>query len=57
MYTAGVYHQWTKSLKVVVEGSREINSHTGTQPGSLNAVLGVPRLNRTVLAAGFMLFY
>jgi hypothetical protein len=57
MYTAGVYHQWTKSLKLVFEGSREINTHTGTQPGSLNDVLGVPRLNRTVLAAGFMLFY
>src|SRR2546422_7935228 len=32
MYTAGIYHQWTKSLKLVFGGSREINVHAGSQP-------------------------
>jgi hypothetical protein len=44
MYTVGVYHQWTKSLKLVFEGSREVNSLAGG-------------LNRTDISAGFMLFY
>jgi hypothetical protein len=44
MYTVGVYHQWTKSLKVVAEGSREVNSQSGG-------------LNRTDVSAGFMLFF
>jgi len=56
MYTVGVYHQWTKSLKLVFEGSREINAHIGTS-AILAGVVGVPPLNRTVLAGGFMLFY
>jgi hypothetical protein len=51
MYTAGIYHQWTKSLKLVFEGSREINSHAGAQ-----AVLsGLP--NQTDISGGFMLFF
>lgn len=52
LYTAGVYHQWTKSLKLVFEGSREINSMTGPE-----TVLGGLTLNRTDISAGFMLFY
>jgi hypothetical protein len=55
MYTVGVYHQWTKSMKLVFEGSREINTHLG--PNALLTAINVPALNRTVLAAGFMLFY
>jgi hypothetical protein len=43
-YTAGVYHQWTKSLKLVVEGTEE---------GTTNA--GRPK--QTDVAAGFMLFF
>jgi hypothetical protein len=51
MYTVGIYHQWTKSLKLVFEGSREINSHAGAQ-----AVLGgLP--NQTDISGGFMLFF
>jgi hypothetical protein len=52
LYTVGVYHQWTKSLKLVFEGSREVNSLVGTN----ETVLGNP-LNRTDISAGFMLFY
>jgi hypothetical protein len=52
LYTAGVYHQWTKSLKLVFEGSREINSMSGPE-----TVLGGLTQNRTDLSAGFMLFY
>ena len=44
MYTLGVYHQWTKSLKLVGEVSREINHQSGV-------------LDRTDISAGFMLFY
>ena len=44
LYTVGVYHQWTKSLKLVFEGSREVNTLSGG-------------LNRTDISAGFMLFY
>jgi hypothetical protein len=52
LYTVGVYHQWTKSLKLVFEGSREVNAHSGPE-----TVLGGLTLNRTDLSAGFMLFY
>jgi hypothetical protein len=52
LYTVGVYHQWTKSLKLVFEGSREINSMIGPE-----TVLGGLTLNRTDISAGFMLFY
>jgi len=51
MYTVGIYHQWTKSLKLVFEGSREINIHADQQ-----AVLGgLP--NQTDISGGFMLFF
>ena len=51
MYTVGIYHQWTKSLKLVFEGSREINRHADSQ-----ALLGgLP--DRTDISGGFMLFY
>src|SRR3989441_7523459 len=43
-YTAGVYHQWTKSLKLVLEGTEE---------GST----GVGRPKQTDVSAGFMLFF
>jgi hypothetical protein len=52
LYTVGVYHQWTKSLKLVFEGSREVNSLVGT-----NETVLVNPLNRTDISAGFMLFY
>jgi hypothetical protein len=54
MYTVGIYHQWTKSLKLVFEGSREINNHVGAEalPAALGAVT-----NRTNVSGGFMLFY
>jgi hypothetical protein len=55
LYTIGVYHQWTKSLKLVFEGSREINTHIG--PNALLTLIAVPALNRTVISGGFMLFY
>ena len=56
LYTVGVYHQWTKSLKLVFEGSREINAHIGTS-AILRGAVGVPPLNRTLLSGGFMLFF
>jgi hypothetical protein len=43
-YTVGVYHQWTKSLKFVVEGTEE-----GTNTGG--------SAKQTDISAGFMLFY
>src|SRR5690349_18562517 len=50
-YTVGIYHQWTKSLKFVVEGTEEgttgINIGTPVAPGT----------KQTDIAAGFMLFY
>ncbi len=54
MYTVGIYHQWTKSLKLVLEGSREINIHVGAEalPAAVGAVA-----NRTDVSGGFMLFY
>jgi len=52
MYTVGVYHQWTKSLKLVFEGSREVNAHSGPE-----TVLGGLTLNRTDISGGFMLFF
>jgi len=48
-YTAGVYHQWTKSLKFVLEGTEE---GTTGQIGGL-----APGTKQIDLAAGFMLFY
>jgi hypothetical protein len=54
MYTVGIYHQWTKSLKLVFEGSREINTHFGQEvlPAAVGAIA-----NRTDISGGFMLFY
>jgi len=43
-YTAGIYHQWTKSLKLVFEG---------TQEGST----GAGRPKQIDLSGGFMLFF
>jgi hypothetical protein len=44
MFTGGVYYQWTKSLKVVGEVSRERNDLAGGA-------------NRTDVSGGFMLFF
>jgi hypothetical protein len=43
-YTVGWYHNMTKSLKTVVEGTREINRYFGDP-------------NRTAVSAGLMLFF
>jgi hypothetical protein len=45
LYTAGIYHQWTKSLKLVFEGSREQQGIGSDAPGQFNA------------SGGFMLFF
>lgn len=50
-YTAGFYRQWTRSLKLVVEGTREVND----LGGGINT-LGAGA-NRTVVSAGLMLFF
>ena len=52
-YTAGVYHQWTKSLKFVVEGTQEGN--TGETAGLFAGLASGTK--QTDLSAGFMLFY
>ena len=44
--TVGIYHQWTKSLKLVFEG---------TQEGTTNA--GTGRAKQIDLSGGFMLFF
>jgi len=52
-YTAGIYHQWTKSLKFVVEGTQE-----GTTGETAGLFAGLPPgTKQTDIAAGFMLFY
>jgi hypothetical protein len=53
-YTAGIYHQWTKSLKFVVEGTEE-----GTTGNTLGPILSPlpPGAKQTDVAAGFMLFF
>jgi hypothetical protein len=43
-YTGGIYHQWTKSLKLVGEYTREVNSRAAQS-------------NQNIGAVGFMLFY
>lgn len=48
-YTAGIYHQWTKSLKFVLEGTEE---GTTGQIGGL-----APGVKQTDISAGLMLFY
>jgi hypothetical protein len=45
LYTAGVYHQWTKSLKLVFEGGREQTGVGAASPAQFN------------VSGGFMLFY
>jgi hypothetical protein len=50
-YTVGWYHQWTKSLKLVAEGTREVND-LGGGIGTLGA-----GPNRTVVSGGLMLFF
>jgi hypothetical protein len=52
-YTAGIYHQWTKSLKFVVEGTQE--GTTGETAGIFAGL--APGTKQLDLAAGFMLFY
>ncbi len=45
-FTGGIYHQWTKSLKLVFEG---------TQEGTTNA--GTGRAKQIDVSGGFMLFF
>src|SRR5881396_1243348 len=48
-YTAGIYHQWTKSLKLVFEG---------TQEGTTGVVgLLAPHSKQVDVSGGFMLFF
>ncbi len=48
-YTAGIYHQWTKSLKLVFEG---------TQEGTTGVIGGLaPGTKQIDISGGFMLFY
>jgi len=51
-YTLGIYHQWTKSLKLVFEGSQE--GTTGIIGGG---ALGAPGVKQTDVSGGFMLFF
>jgi hypothetical protein len=52
-YTVGIYHQWTKSLKFVVEGTEE-----GTTGETAGLFAGLPPgTKQTDIAAGFMLFF
>jgi hypothetical protein len=44
-YTAGIYHQWTKSLKLVFEGTREQNGNGTGAPAQVD------------VSGGFMLFF
>ncbi len=44
-YTVGIYHQWTKSLKLVFEGTREEQGAGGTAPGQVD------------ISGGLMLFF
>ena len=43
-YTGGIYHQWTKSLKLVFEGTQE-GSTKGAKPKQVD------------VSGGFMLFF
>ena len=49
-YTAGIYHQWTKSLKLVFEGTQE-----GTT--GIIGIAGSPGTKLTNVSGGFMLFF
>src|SRR6266567_2156433 len=50
-YTAGIYHQWTKSLKLVFEGTQE--GTTGVNIGTPVAA-GTKQID---ISGGFMLFF
>src|SRR6266567_7764373 len=49
-YTAGIYHQWTKSLKLVLEGTQE-----GTT--GIIGIAGSPGAKMINISGGFMLFF
>ena len=52
-YTVGIYHQWTRSLKFVLEGTQE-----GTTGESEGIFAGTPSgAKQTDVSAGFMLFF
>ena len=52
-YTVGFYHQWTKSLKFVLEGTQE-----GTTGETAGIFAGLPPgTKQTDIGAGFMLFF
>jgi len=52
-YTVGFYHQWTKSLKFVLEGTQE-----GTTGETEGLFAGLPGGTKQIdLGAGFMLFF
>jgi hypothetical protein len=53
-YTLGFYHQWTKSLKFVLEGTEE--GTTGNTLGPIFAGLP-PGAKQIDIGAGFMLFF
>jgi len=52
-YTVGIYHQWTRSLKLVVEGTQE-----GTTGETEGLFAGTPAgAKQTDVSAGLMLFF
>src|SRR5436190_14209164 len=51
-YTAGIYHQWTKSLKLVFEGTQE--GTTGVNIGATPIPAGTKQID---ISGGFMLFF
>src|SRR5213080_2688432 len=51
-YTAGIYHQWTKSLKLVFEGTEE--GTTGVNIGATPVPAGTKQID---ISGGFMLFF
>lgn len=52
-YTFGLYHQWTKSLKFVLEGTEEL-----TTGETLGLFAGLPPGTKQIdVSAGFMLFF
>src|SRR5213593_2462933 len=51
-YTAGIYHQWTKSLKLVFEGTEE-----GTTGVNIGATPLAPGTKQIDISGGFMLFF
>ncbi len=53
-YTVGIYHQWTRSLKLVFEGTQE--GTTGESAGPLFSGL-LPGSKQTDVSAGLMLFF